>query len=180
MASKNLLDPVNGDEVPKIDNAVAVGEDLDFQERWWGFERIIWSLFLLIVVADMLGIFGRGWLSKAELHGADMGMDIKYERVERAMTPSVMTIDFRPEAIHDGKVELFVGDSLFRELGNQRVVPQPERSSVGGGGITYIFPASSTPAQIQFAMEPSFPGVHRFQMQVPGMQRTGARIVVMP
>ena len=180
MAEKKLLDPVSGDEVPKVDNAVAVGEDLAFQERWWRFERIIWSVFLLIVVADMLGVFGRGWLSKAELHGPNTGMDVKYERVVRAMTPSVITIDFQPEAIHDGKVELFVSNTLLKELGNQRIAPQPERSSIGNGGVTYTFPATGVPAQIQFAMEASFPGVHGFQLQVPGMQRTGARVAVVP
>ena len=73
-----------------------------------------------------------------------------------------------------------MSDSLFKELGNQRVAPQPERSSIGQGGITYIFPASSIPARVEFAMEPSFPGLHGFQMQVQGMQRTGARVLVMP
>ena len=180
MAEKNQLDPVTGDEVAKVDNAVAVGEDLQFQERWWSFERIIWTVFILIVIADVLGVFGRGWLSKAELHGANTGVDVKYERVERAMTPSEMTIDFQPAAIHDGKVQLFVSDSLVKELGNQRIVPQPEQSSVGNGGITYTFPATGVPAQIQFEMQPSFPGVHGFQIQVPGMERTGARVTVVP
>ncbi len=180
MADKKLLDPVNGDEVPKVDNAIAVGEDLTFQERWWTFERIIWSIFLLIILADVLGAFGRGWLAKAELHGAGTGMDVKYERVARAMTPSVMTINFQPTAVHDGKVELFVSDSLIQQLGTQRVVPQPERSTIGQGGITYTFAASAPPAQIQFEMQPSFPGVHGFQLQVPGMERTGARVTVVP
>ena len=180
MPGTQLLDPVSGEEVPKVDNAIAVGEDLRFQERWWTFERIIWSVFLLIVLADVLGVFGRGWLSKAELHGDGTGMDVKYERVERAMTPSVMTIDFRPEALHDGKVELFVSDTLVKELGTQRVIPQPERSVVGNGGITYTFPASGLPAEIQLEMQPSFPGVHSFGLQVPGMQSTGARISVVP
>ncbi len=181
MADKKLLDPVSGNEVPKVDNAVSVGEDLTFQERWWSFERIIWILFLLIVFADVLGVFGRGWLAKAELHGENTGMDVKYERVERAMTPSVMTIDFQPGAIHDGKVELFASGSLVKELGTSRVIPQPEISSIGNGGITYVFAASGgAPAEIQFEMQPSFPGVHGFQLQVPGMQRTGARITVVP
>ena len=179
MAEK-LLDPVSSEEVAKVDNAVAVGEDLAFQERWWTFERVIWSFFLLVVLADVLGVFGRGWLAKAELHGESTGMDVKYERVERAMTPSIMTIDFQASAIHGGKVELFVSDSLIKELGTQRVVPQPERSVVGNGGITYTFPASGLPAQVQFATEPSFPGVHHFDLEVPGMQRTGARVVVVP
>lgn len=180
MAESKLLDPVSGDEVPKIDDAIAVGEDLAFQERWWTLERVLWTVFLLVVIADCLGVFGRGWLAKAELHDRASGLDVKYERVARAMTPSIMTVALRPEAVHDGRAQLFVSDSLVKELGNQRVIPQPELSRVGNGGVLYTFPVAAGPAEIQFAMEPSFPGVHGFQLQVPGLQRTGGRIVVVP
>ena len=78
--SKKLFDPVSGNEVPKVDNAVAVGEDLRFQERWWTFERVVWSIFSLILLADVLGVFGRGWLAKAELNNGNSGMHVKYER----------------------------------------------------------------------------------------------------
>ena len=180
MAQNAFTNPVSGDEVPKIDNAISVGEDLEFQESWWKFERAVWIFFLLVLVADVLGVFGRGWLAKAKLNNPDSGMVVDYERVERASTPSIVKIQFGPEAIVNGQIQLFISESLVRELGTQRVVPQPERSTIGDGGITYTFPAQGQTAEIQLALEPSFPGIHTFTLQVPGRAAVGGHIVVVP
>ena len=180
MAKQALYKPVNDGSVPKVDNAVAVGEDLTFQQRWWTFERVIWSVFLLILMADVLGVFGRGWLSKAEIHEADTGIDVWYERVERANTPSILSIDFQLGAIENGKVNIFVSNSIVKELGNQRIAPQPQSSTIGNDGITYVFPATGTPARISFSLEPSFPGVHRFVLRVPGRHAATGKVTVVP
>ncbi len=175
-----LSEAIDTDSIAKVDNAVAVGEDLQFQERWWRFERAIWAVFLLILIADVLGVFGRGWLSKKEIHLSGSGIDVWYERVERAGTPSELSIDFQPGAIQNGEVRLFVSNSIIKGLGNQRIAPQPERSVVGEDGVTYIFPATTAPAKVSFALQPSFPGLHRFVLQVPGKQPAIGRVVVMP
>lgn len=180
MAKEKFLDPVSGEEVPKVDNAVAIGEDLQFQERWWSFERVIWSVFALILLADVLGGFGRGWLAKAKLGGAGTGVTVDYERVERASTPSIMDIKFQPDAVTNGAVQLFVSDTVVKQLGAMRVAPQPRDSVIGNGGITYTFLAHGMPAEVQLALEPSFPGVHRFTLQVPGKTAVGGHVVVVP
>ena len=41
MAQTAFSTKIRENEVPKVDGAVAVGEDLTFQEHWWTFERII-------------------------------------------------------------------------------------------------------------------------------------------
>ena len=176
-----MYTPVTGDEVPKVDNAVAVGEDLGFQERWWSLERMVWGVFALILLADVLGVFGRGWLSKAELHNPASGMAVKYERVQRAMTPSVISIQLAPQAVHNGTVQLFVSSTLVQELGAQRIIPQPEHSAIGGGGITYTFLTNGTePLTVNLELQSSFPGVHGFTLRIPGLQAAGARVVVVP
>ena len=172
--------PMTGDEVPKLDNAIAIGEDLAFQERWWKFERVVWLFFVLILVADVLGVFGRGWFAKAKLNVSESGIAVDYERVARASTPSIMRIHVLPGAVQNDTFQLYVSETLVKELGTQRVVPQPERSVIGDGGITYTFPASNADSEIQFALEPSFPGVHTFTLQVPGKQPVSARVVVVP
>ncbi len=60
MSTQPLTKPVE-DSVPKVSEAVAVGENLDFQRSWWRFERVVWSVFLVILICDVLGLFGRGW-----------------------------------------------------------------------------------------------------------------------
>lgn len=179
--AERLVDPVNDDQVPRVDNAVSVGEDLRFQERWWRFERVVWIFFLLVLVADALGVFGRGWLAKAQDHRTGSGFDLFYERVERAETSSILRVNFRPDAVVNGKAQLFVSDSVVKKLGAQRIAPEPESSVIGNGGITYTFPVDAAkPGDVQIDMQPQAPGIAHFTVQVPGREPVTERVVVMP
>ena len=180
MADEALLDPVRADNVPKVDNAIAVGEDLQFQERWWKFERVVWPLFVLVLLADVLGVFGEGWLAKAQIKQPDSGMLVRYDRVERSGTPSKVEIQFGPDAIAGGKVRLFASDSMVKGLGAQRVIPQPESTAVAEGGFIYTFPAANPPGEVDFELQPGSPSVQIFRLQVAGKPMVSARVVVMP
>lgn len=168
------------DSVPKINGELAVGADLEFQKRWWKFERAVWWCFAVLVFLAVLGCFGRGPVAKAELHAADKSLDLKYERIERLGTPSLLTIDFGPDAIRDGKVELLASESLVQELGAERIVPQPQVSRIGDGNILYTFPASHHPATVQLGLAPTRPGYADLTLQVPGFAEQQARIYIMP
>lgn len=179
MTTEPLTMPV-GDSVPKVSDTIAVGENLDFQRKWWRFERVVWSIFLVILICDVLGLFGRGWLAQTSSRTSDGALNLKYERIERANTPSIMTLEFGDGAIKDGKIEVYVSDSIVKPLGAQRVSPQPQQSTLGDDGITYTFAATKSPAVVQIALEPSFPGVHPFKVQVPGRDAIEGKILVVP
>jgi uncharacterized membrane protein YcaP (DUF421 family) len=178
-ASGAATKPVE-DSVKRVDDAVAIGEDLDFQRRWWKFEHIVWWLFGFILAADLAGALGNGPLANVKRISADGSLSMEYERIERATTPSIIVLHPGASAIHDGKMRIFVSDSVVKELGNQRISPQPASSIIGQGGITYEFPISALPATIQFALEPSHPGLHHFSVGVPGSDQIAARVVVLP
>ena len=168
------------DSVAKVNEEVAVGEDLAFQERWWRFERAVWILFALIIVLDLLGAFGRGPLSHARSTTADGSMDVQYERIERTGTPAIMQVSFGPSAIRNGEIKLFASESIVKQLGNQRIIPSPQSTKIGDGGLTYTFPASTVPASIEFALQPSGPGVYPYKLQVVGSEAIQANVVVVP
>lgn len=168
------------DTVSKIDDEIAVGSDLEFQQSWWHFTRVMWFVFAGIVVADLLGCFGRGPLANARQSTRDGSMEVKYERIERFSTPSILRIQFGTTAVHDGKIQLWISNSFIKSLGNQRVVPQPWTSQIGQDGILYTFPVTTVPAAVEFAMEPTAPGIYDLRMRVPGMDELTARICVMP
>jgi hypothetical protein len=175
------------DSVAKFGNEVAVGEDIEFQRRWWRFEKGVWVIFVLIVLLDLAGAFGRGPLAKAHANSRGGTMVIDYERIERFSTPSILTIHFGPSAVENGKIQLWVSDSVVKELGNQRVVPEPAASVIGNGGILYTFDATSLPDSVEFALQPSHPGVAHFELRVPGAtldapprDQFQAKVVVMP
>jgi hypothetical protein len=169
-----------GDSIPKINNELAVGSDLEFQRRWWRWENRIWVLFAMIVVADVLGCFGRGPVAKAHARTSDGTMDITYERIERFSTPSILTVKFGPNAYREGKVQLWVSDSLVVELGNQRIVPQPDTSTLDGHGILYTFASAPHPDTIQFALQPTSPGIYPVTLRMPGAAEFNTKIYVMP
>jgi hypothetical protein len=175
------------DSVAKIGNELAVGEDIEFQRRWWRFEKAVWVIFLLIVLLDLAGAFGRGPLAKAHANTRGGTMVVNYERIERFSTPSILTIHFRPSAVENGKIQLWVSDSVVKELGNQRVVPEPATSVIGNGGILYTFASTTLPDSVMFALQPSHPGIAHFQLRVPGAtldaaprDEFDAKVVIMP
>ncbi len=168
------------DHIPRVENAVSVGEDLEFQRRWWRFEKAAWLVLLIVLIADALGAFGRGWLADSERVTSDGTLRVHYERIERTGTASKLAIQFDPSAVHDHKVRLFSSESAVKELGAQRIIPQPTVSEIGPAGITYTFPVTGSPASATIALQPAFPGVHHIQLQVPGAEPVRATIVVLP
>jgi hypothetical protein len=167
------------ESVPKS-GSVAVGEDLEFQRHWWAFERAVWIFFLLVLVADVLGLLGRGPLAKAERRSADGLLNVHYERVERATTPSTLTIQPSAAAVQNGAVHVFVGEAVLRELGSQRIDPQPASATVGNGGVTFVFPSQSQPSAIQFQLAPQSIGVHHFTVACDGGGSIQASVLVLP
>jgi hypothetical protein len=178
--NSHLLDPVNGDEVPKVDDAIAVGEDLAFQERWWTFERLVWFGFCAILLADVLGVFGAGWLAHARVEEPGLGMDVRYDRVARTGTPTTLAIQFGTDAAATGNVVLIASDSVVKGLGAQRVIPQPAATSIAAGSMTYTFPAGNPPGEVDFELQPGTPGIYQFTLQVQGHPSVTRRVVVMP
>ena len=166
------------DSVPKINDEVAVGEDLGFQRKWWKFEAFMWWVIALVLVLNFAGFLGRGPAARATL--SNDAMLVKYERVERTGTPSILEVEFQPNTLGKKQVKLHVSQSVVNELGAQRVIPSPLDTAVGGGGLTYTFSAEEAPGSVQFALQPSRPGIFHFTLEVPGSPPLAARVVVMP
>ncbi|MBV8809892.1 MAG: hypothetical protein JO033_14570 [Acidobacteriaceae bacterium] len=133
------------DTISKVNDELAVGSDLQFQHKWWRFTHALWIFFGCVIVADLLGCFGRGPLANATAQTNDRTIQVKYERIERYAAPSILRIDFGPTAIHEGKIQFWVGESVIKALGAQRFIPQPEKSVVGQDGISYTFPCPDSP-----------------------------------
>src|ERR1700761_2289644 len=124
MVTEPFTTPVQ-DSVAKVNDDIQVGENLDFQRKWWRFENMVWIFFTLIIVLDIAGLFGRGPIAKAERRAADGTIDVKYERIERTDSPSVLNIRIGPYEIVVGKSKVNISESLVKSLGTQRVIPAP-------------------------------------------------------
>lgn len=167
--------------IPKIDNQLAIGEDLEFQRHWWRFEHIVWTIFTIIIALDLTGLLGRGPLANAKDKTADGVMMMQYQRYERFETPGIMELHFTPAAVKDGKIVLWVSSEVIKSLGNQRVIPQPSSSVLYHNGILYTFPSSEQSDDVEFALKPASAGYYHFTVKLPvtGDQLT-EHVVVYP
>lgn len=179
MAQDLETKPVD-DSVAKVNGDVAIGDNLEFQRKWWKFERVVWAVFLLILIADVSGLLGRGPLAKAERGTPNGTLQVKYERVQRIGTPSIITILPEQAALRDGSLHLYVSDSLLRDLGAQRIIPQPVSSTLGNGGVSYVFAATQLPMTLQIALQPTFVGSHVFRLGTTGQDSIDAKVLVLP
>ena len=166
------------DSVPKINDEVAVGEDLSFQRRWWKFETAMWWVIAVFLLMNLAGVFGRGPVAHARRSNA--AMVVKYDRVERTGTPSILVVQLRPQVLGQRTFKLRVSQSLVEELGTQRVIPSPTETAIGSGGLTYTFAAEPGPGSVEFALQPARPGIFKLTLQVEGYPELSARIVVVP
>src|ERR1700712_1296520 len=104
------------DTVPKVNHEIAVGEDVEFQRKWWKFEKVVWVVFTALVVLDLVGVFGRGPVAKAHLATEDGAMNVTYERIERTGTPSILTVKFGVTAIRNSEVHMWASEDLVIKL----------------------------------------------------------------
>lgn len=155
------------DSVSKVSDEIAVGEDLQFQRKWWAFEKLVWSFFGIILLLTFLGVFGRGWLAKTRKESIDGNLILKYDRIQRTGNPSDITVIFTPNAVHDGQIRLFLSEPIISRLGAQRISPQPLKSSMADGGIIYSFPVEGRPTNVVVSVEPSKPGSVVFRAALP-------------
>lgn len=169
-----------GDSVPKVDDEIAVGEDLDFQRKWWRFERRVWIAFTALIILALAGVFGRGPLAKASIHAGDGSMSLSYDRIQRTGTPSVLRVELDKPPVQNGEIHILASESIARELGAQRIIPQPQSTMIGEGGYTYTFPVSTLPAAIELALEPTGPGRFVFKISIPGGTGLEGHIIVLP
>jgi hypothetical protein len=179
MAGAAFEKPVT-DSVAKIDGELAVGEDLNFQRRWWRFERAVWVFFVAVIALDLAGAFGRGPLANAAASSSDHSIDATYERIERVGTPSLMTIRIKQSPSSQPYVELFVSDTAVSGLGLQRVIPAPQTTSLGGGGLTYRFPIGPLPAVVRLEFEPVSAGFYQVAVGTPGRAPIPMTVAVVP
>jgi hypothetical protein len=180
MSSSPPTQPIRENSISKVNDEISVGEDLQFQRKWWIFERAVWIFFSFILALDIAGVFGRGPAANAEAITPDGSMHLKYERIERYGTPSLLVIRFSKSAVHDGKIQLWTSDSLVKELGNQRILPQPAESKLQDAGVLYTFPSAEGSNSVEFALEPEKLGIHSLTFRVREGVPLTFKVFVMP
>ena len=117
--------------------SLEVAEDLVFQKREWMVERIGWAAMALLVLLGLLGLFGDGPISRAEKTSPG-GLKIAYERFERRTNPTLIDLEFPPEAVQNGQLRWWINRDFVKRVQIDGIFPNPEQQETTPDRLIYI------------------------------------------
>lgn len=128
---------------PRRVGALEIEEDLAQERRSWIFERAGWVVLGTIVLLSLLGLFGKGVLSKASATAADGRVEAEYQRFARYQGPLQLRIRVEPEGLSSPEARIWLNGEYLRGIRIEQIEPEPESQQATQGGVLYTFPAAS-------------------------------------
>ena len=144
---------------------VDLGFDLTFEKRWYAFERALRWVLAFVLVAGVLGAFGRGMLSNRD--ASSQGARVKYERLLHYKTPSNIELQV-PSVNGEARIE-FCKDAA-QKLGLSQTTPLPSENAASSETGPMIFradPGQQTVA-VHAPLQPSSLGPVHCTLKING------------
>jgi hypothetical protein len=134
-----------------------VGQDLQFEKRWWKIERAGWAAIALVLLAALLGFLGPGPLSKKTAGDRNGPLWLEYHRFERYQAPVELRLNVGPGAAKDKQVGLWINQEYIDAIQIDHVDPEPESVELANQRFVYTFKASelSAAGKIVFHFKPT-------------------------
>jgi hypothetical protein len=121
---------------PKRVESLEVAEDLSYQEKEWTVERVGWILMAGLVLLALVGLFGDGPVSSA-IRRSQEGFQISYERFDRQMKSSQISLQLPAEAVQEGQIKFWIDRQYLEGVQIEDISPEPESVEVSGERLVY-------------------------------------------
>jgi hypothetical protein len=155
---------------PKQVGDLEVHEDLTFENRQWGAERVGWLVMLAVVIAALLGAFGRGPLSKKSRQASDASLSIDYDRFGRLEAQTDVKLHIAEGAVSDGELRLWLDRAYLAKFEIREINPEPERIDLSTDRATLVYRVSGQkgPLNVNLNLEPIEMGAVKGAVGVEG------------
>jgi hypothetical protein len=120
-------------------SGIDIDEDFKYQKREWRIEQVGWVLIWLLLIAAMLGVFGKGPLSDARIGDPTGAITVNYTRLERYRSPATIEVIVGPNQGQGGKFVLTLDRRFVDRIDIQRIDPEPDSVRSDSGRIAYEF-----------------------------------------
>lgn len=159
-------EPDESEEQPGLQ----VAQDLDLERREWRAERLGWMLFALVIVAAILGLFGRGLRTSVARESPDGALTVEYDRFGRRGLQNDVTVE--TASAGGDEVGLLVSERFLEEMRVEGVLPEPESTSVQGDDILYRFGVTEPgrPLKLRLSVTPETPWTHSGTLRLEGSE----------
>lgn len=157
-------------------------QNLTIQRRVCKVQRVSWAIMILVAIAALLGLSGRGVLSRTTTGESDAGLRLEYERFGRFHAQTMLRIQLGATASHAGKARVWFSRNYLEAVEIQRVTPEPDRVEAHSDRFIYVFdlPEPNQPTAITFFLEPDQIGSLPGQVGLGGRQPLTFRQFIYP
>lgn len=120
------------------DGSLRLEQDFGFQRREWAVQRIGWLAMAAAVVAALLGLTGRGVLSRATAGADGEPLRLEYQRFDRFQAPTTLRVLLSAEAAAGEQAEVWLGRDYVEGVRIETIEPEPQEVRVGTDRTTYV------------------------------------------
>lgn len=132
-----------------------IEEDIELEHTNWKMQRVGWVLMTLLIIAALLGFFGKGGLAIVNNKTAgdsETGLEVEYEKFLRRGAPSELTVSLAGESASVKQIRF--SKDFFDRVRVEQVIPEPAEVIMEDEGISYYFNLSGNNPQIKFYLKP--------------------------
>ncbi len=104
---------------------IDIDEDMAYQEREWKIQRVGWAVIWLLILAALLGGFGKGVLANARLGDPSGALTANYARIERYRSPTTIEVIVGPGQATAGNFALTLNRAFVDRISIDRIDPEP-------------------------------------------------------
>lgn len=130
--------------MPEIQNVggLEIAQDLEFQRRSWVVQRTGWVLMALTTLAALLGLLGRGPLSRTTVGAESESLSVEYNRFGRFQSPTTLRLNLGSDAARKSLVRVWLDRDYLENVQIQQITPEPQRVEAGSERLIYVFQLS--------------------------------------
>jgi hypothetical protein len=118
--------------------SLEIDQDLAAQRWEWRVSQVAWVVFVVVLLAGLLGLLGPGPLSSATAGERGSGLWIEYSRFGHARAPGRLRVHTVTEG-EEPVLALWVDRAYLGHLELAEILPQPEREQCFPDRLVYEF-----------------------------------------
>jgi hypothetical protein len=118
---------------------IEVDQDLDFQKKEWAAERLGWWIGLVLLIAALAGVFGKGPLSYAARAAGPL--QLRWERLARNNSSLDLEFQLSNASSSDGAIQIWLEQAYIQQFQIETITPQPASMRVDGSHLVLTFPS---------------------------------------
>jgi hypothetical protein len=141
-------------------------DDEAFHRRSWRVQRAGWITMLAIVLAGLVGLLGRGPLSRAVTEHPS-GVRVEHNRFVRVDAPETLQVHVPPPARPGDGYRPAVGRTFLDRVQIDSVIPRPLVTEAFADRVVYVFAGGGRPVAT-FHFTPRSFGILRAEITAAG------------